>query len=340
MDFGATISRAFNIVLQHRTLWILGFLASLVGGAGSSTNALNAPGGAFTSTEPGEALPPEMEDFFEQLAGNPGLILAGLAGFACVLLLVGIALWVISIIAHGGLIGGVQQIEEAGSTSFGQAWSVGVHKFWPLLGLSLLLALPWVVLLALFLLLFGGLILPFIMASTAGGEEALAGFTGGLVLLLCGGGFLACIGLIYSIFAAGLQTFGERAIVLENSGVVDALRRGWQVIRGNLGNIILLALLMLVISIVVGFVIAIVASLLFAPTLAAVFVGLGSEGSIGAGAVVLGALSLLAVVVVSAIISAFFTAFASAVWTLAYRQFTSADGMVTQPAAPAPLPTA
>ncbi|MCL6509684.1 MAG: hypothetical protein K6U78_03255 [Anaerolineae bacterium] len=340
MDFGATISRAFNIVLKHRALWILGFLASLIGGAGGSTSAFNAPSGSFTPTGPTGDLPPEMQNFFEQLADNPGLILAGLMGFVCVLFLISIVLWVISIIAHGGLIGGVRQIEEEGGTSFGRAWSVGARKFWPLFGLSLLLALPGLVLLVLFLLLFGGSLLPIIAASTSGDETALAGAAGGLFLLLCGGGFLACIGLIYGILAAALQTFGERAIVLENLGVVDALRRGWEVIRSNLGNIILLALLMLVISIVVGFLVAIVAGLLFTPTLAAVFIGVGREGGIGAGTIILGALTFLIVVVVSAIINAFFTAFASTVWTLAYRQFTGASGVLAEPTAPAPLPTA
>jgi hypothetical protein len=340
MDFGATISRAFNITLKHRALWILGFLASLVGSAGSSTNSLNVPGGSFTPSGPTEGIPPEMQNFLNQLASNPGLILAGLAGFACVLLLIGVALWVISIIAHGGLVGGVQQIEEVGSASFGQAWSVGVRKFWPLFALSLLLALPGLALLVLFLLLFGGSLLPIIAASTSGDESALAGLTGGVLLLLCGGGFLVCIGLIYAVLAAALQTFGERAIVLENLGALDALRRGWEVIRSNLGNIILLALLMLVISLVIGFVVGIVASLLFAPTLAAVLINLGSEGGIATGTIILAVLTFLVVVVVSAIINAFFTAFASAVWTLAYRQFTSAGGTVVEPTVPAPLPTA
>ncbi|BCX05522.1 MAG: hypothetical protein KatS3mg053_3460 [Candidatus Roseilinea sp.] len=340
MDFGATISRAFNIVLKHRALWILGFLASLAGGASSASNSFNAPGGAFTPTGPSGEISPEVERFFDQLARDPGLIVAGLAGFLCVVLLISLVLWIISIIAQGGLIGGVRQIEEEGATTFGQAWSVGVRKFWPLFGLSLLLALPGLVLLALFLLLFGGTLVPIIAATASGDEAAQAAAAGGVFLLICGGGTLGCIGLIYAIIAAALQTFGERAIVLENKGVIDALSRGWEVFRSNLGNIILLALLMFVISFVVGIIISFISGLLFAPTLISIIFGAGSEGGVGAGTLILGGLTFLVVVIISAIIYALFAAFSSAVWTLAYRQFTGTSGVVAEPAAPAPLPTA
>lgn len=339
MDFGATISRAFNIVLKHRVLWVLGFLASLAGGLGSASNSLNAQGSAFTSTGPSGELSPEAERFFERIVTDPGLIIGALTGLLCVVLLISLALWVISIIAQGALIGGVRQIEDEGGATFGQAWSAGARRFWPLLGLSLLLALPGLALLVLFLLLFGGTLIPIIAATASGDESASAAVAGSLLVLLCGGGALACVGLLYAIIAAALQTFGERAIVLENKGVIEAIGRGWEVFRGNLGNIIVLALLMFVIGLVVGFVIALVAGVLFAPTLVAAILEAGSEGGVGAGTLILGAVTFLIGTVVSAILNALFVAFSSTVWTLAYRQFTGASGVVAEPTAPAPLPT-
>ena len=112
MDFGATISRAFNIVLKHRALWVLGFLAALAGGGGGGTS-FNLPSGrsvgSSTGTPSGQ-IPPEMQRFLDQLQQNSGAILAGAAGLICVLVLIGLVLRVISIIAEGGLIGGVEQI--------------------------------------------------------------------------------------------------------------------------------------------------------------------------------------------------------------------------------------
>ncbi len=339
MDFGATLSRAFNIVLKHRALWILGFLASLAGGVNSAGNSFNASSGSFTPGPSGE-ISPEAERFFDQITREPGLVVGALAGFLCIVLLISLVLWVISIMAQGGLIGGVRQIEEEGNTTFGQAWSVGVRNFWPLFGLSLLLALPGLLLLAMFALLFGGTLVPIIAAAASGDESASAAAAGSVFVLICGGGALGCVGLIYAIIAAALQTFGERAIVLEKKGVIDALSRGWEVFRSNLGNIILLALLMFVIGLVVGFVIAIVSGLLFAPTLVTAILSAGSEGGVGTGTLILGGLTFLVVVIVSAIINAIFAAFSSTVWTLAYRQFTGVSGLIAEPTSPAPLPTA
>ncbi|MDW8352792.1 MAG: hypothetical protein RML99_12855 [Anaerolineae bacterium] len=340
MDFGTTISRAFNIVLQHRVLWILGFLASLTSGVSSTGNSLNVPGGTFTPANPSGELPPEIQRLIEQLTADPGVGIGALAGLLCAVLLLGLVLWIISIIAQGALIGGVRQIEEASSTSFGQAWSVGVNRFWPLLGLSLILLLPGLALVGLFVLLFGSTLILLIAAATSGDESAAATATGNVIALVCGVGILGCIGLLYTIIASALQTFGERAIVLENKGVVDGIGRGWEVLRSNLGNIILLALLLFVINLIVGFVISIVSGLLFAPTLIAALVGAGSKGG-GGSALALSIITLLLVTIIGAIIAALFAAFSSTVWTLAYRQFTGASGVAAaEPASPAPLPTA
>lgn len=339
MDFGATLSRAFNIALKHRVLWVLGFLASLTSGVNGAGNALSNLSGLFTPGSSGEALP-EVERFFGPIIREPGPIVGALCGLVCVVLLVSLALWVISIIAQGGLIGGVQQIEEEGNTTFGRAWSAGARNFWRLFGLSLLLALPVLLLLIIFVALFGVTLAPIVTALARGDESASSTAAGSAFALICCGGALGCIGLLYAIIAAALRTFGERAIVLEQKGVIDAVSRGWEVFRSNLGNIILLALLMLVVNIVVGFAIAIVSGLLFAPTLITAILSAGNEGGIGAGLLALRGLTLVLVAIVAAIINAIFAAFSSAVWTLAYRQFTGAGGVAAEPTPPALLPTA
>jgi hypothetical protein len=346
MDLGTTISRAFNIVLKHRVLWVLGFLAALAGGSGGGSSFnFNLPPGSFGS--PGGAtggeFGPEVGRFFETLANNSGVIIAGALGLFCVLFVISIALWVISIIANGGLIGGVDQIERDGSTTFGQAWAMGARKFWPLLGLNILLALPIIILLIVGFVLVGGSLFAIVgaaMAQDSSDAAAATAATAGFGAL-CIGGVLACVGFIYSLLASALQTFGERAIVLDGTGVMDSLRKGWEVFRSNLGNIILLALVMLVISIVVGFVVGLVSAALLLPVLFTGFIGAANNPdtfSIGAGTIILAAFAFIAVAIIAAIIGALFKAFNSAAWTLAYRQFTG-RGMPMAATPTAPLPT-
>lgn len=345
MDIGATVSRAINITFKHKALWVLGFLAALAGSSPSSSVNFNVPGGNFGSAGTGSGeIPPGMARFFDMLQENSGLILAGFAGLICVLLLISIVLWVVSIIARGGLISAVDQIEREGSTTFGQSWRKGASKFWSLLGLNILLALPLIIVGIIVAVMIGGSVVALI-AAAAGADGQLsdsqaAGMASGGLAVLCIGGAFACIAGLYSIIAAALSTFGERAIMLDSAGVIDSIRKGWDVFRNNLGNIILLAILMFIINLVIGFVIGFVSLALFAPVMITSMISLGNDGTIGAGTVILGVIAFIAVVVISAIISALFVAFNSTAWTLAYRQFTD-RGMVTTSTPPAaPLPTA
>src|SRR5512138_3355484 len=109
MDFGGILSRAWQIVWRWKVLWILGFLAALGQGTGGANSGFSFGSQDFqTGNFPNFTLP----------AAAEGLIIA----LACLAVIVAIALWVVSVIARGGLIAGVAQVEEEGSTSLGRAW--------------------------------------------------------------------------------------------------------------------------------------------------------------------------------------------------------------------------
>jgi|GEM_PF-595235 len=348
MDFGATISRAVNIVLRHRVLWVLGFLAALAGG-GASVNNFNFSGGQFGRPGPGGApgvVDPQLQRFLDLLQRNSGAILAGALGLICVFVLIGIVLGVIGIIAEGGLIGGVDQIERDGNTTFGQAWGAGMRRFGPLFILHLLVTLPILVVLLIGAVMIGGSLATVLSAAVSGRADntATAGLAGAGVAALCIGGALACFLFIYGILTAPILTFGERAIVLDGKDVGDSIRQAWAVFQANLVNILLLAIVLVVINSIVGLVVALVSAALFVPVVAAgILSGVNASGqfSLSPGTVVLAALAFLVVTVIAAIIRALIRAFSSTTWTLAYRQFTGKGLAADSTGAPsAPLPTA
>ena len=107
MDYGKVLSRAWQITWRWKVLWVFGFLVGLGRSSsqgGSGSNWVEDRGGRQFI----ERIPPEVV----------GILIA----LACVALLIGIALWVLSVIGRGALIGGVQQVEEEGSTDLGRAW--------------------------------------------------------------------------------------------------------------------------------------------------------------------------------------------------------------------------
>jgi hypothetical protein len=127
---------------------------------------------------------------------------------------------------------------------------------------------------------------------------------------------------IYGLLVGILETFGRRAIVLENLGAIDGLKRGWAVFRSKIGDSIVLAILLAVVGFVVGIVIAIPLAVFgVGAVVGTAVLSNGIENMPWA----LVAVGILLFVVLAAVIGSYFTAMNSAVWTLAYRSFTTAD---------------
>jgi len=252
--------------------------------------------------------------------GNSRLA-AALVTLLCILVVLAIILAVVGVIAQGGLIAGVGQIEEQGSTSFGQAWSAAARRFWALLGLRIVLALPVLGLVVLAVVLLGGSLLPVAIAVLRGEESPDLGSAGtSLLLLLCSGCVMICVTGIYSILASALQTFGERAILLENLGVINGLRRGWEVFISNLFNVILLALVLIVLNALFSLITGLVLTALALPaTIGGLMSSLSEEGP-QTSTIIFTVLMFVLIALISALISALVATFGSAVWTIAYRQ--------------------
>ena len=301
MDYGRILGRAWEVIWRWKALWVLGFLAAL----GQGTSGVNT-----TYNFGGQDL---------QNGNLPNInwpVLGGaLAALACLGLLVGIALLIVSIIARGGLVAGVAQVEDEGSTSFARAWAVGATRFWTLFGISVLVALPIillviVVLLGIFGLAGGTAIL------TRQGDTSLGPIIGGLFACLCPG---FCLIFVLAIALSQIQIYADRAAILEGLGWIDAFKRGWQVLKANLGPTVVLWLIFLVLGLVVGAIILAISLPVVLPLVAL----LGRDGMNSGGAVwvPICGLGLLATIL-GAIVNSVVTAFTSATWTLAYRQLT------------------
>ena len=303
MDYGKILSRAWQITWRWKVLWILGFLASL--GRGFGFSGSNYQTGA-RDWGPGGARVPEE-------------VWAIIAAVACLAILLGIALWVASTIARGGLITGVQQVEDEGSTTFGAAWRAGARRFWTLFGISVLTGLPGVIVVIAGLVILGLLVFGTIAAIDAAAE--VGGFLGVSASVLCGG-VLCCGGILLAAVLDQIRVYAERAAMLEGLGWIESVKRGWQVLKENLGPTIILWLIFLVIGIVMG---AVIAGPIIA--LAAPFMARAGGMDPAAWVIIPICLGGLLWVILMAIIGSVVETFTSATWTLAYRQFTGSAAL-------------
>jgi hypothetical protein len=297
MDYGKLLSRAWDIVWEHKFLILLGLLVALTSSSSSSSISLGNNWGLRGAENGFRASPPNTDQFpwFDQLpqqgrawaVGAP-VALAVLAVAAGVV--IGIPIWVLSTLSRGGLIAGASTIDGGGTSTFGEAFNAGWRKGWRLIGIGILPAIP-------------GLFLALIGLGAAGFIASLQGIIGPKVVRapLAGIGIavaaLACILIPIMIVLSLLRTFADRACMLEDVGVFEAYGRGLSVLLDNLGAAILLFLLQIAVSILLGIV-------LFVPT------------------VILALCCIFwpVLLLIQGTIAAYF----STMWTLAWREWTGA----------------
>ncbi len=318
MDYGHLLSKAWNLVWNNKWLFLLGLLAALssAGGNSGGSSNWNIPSGDTTTYEEGgEPTFPEGEFDPEAIFGEdaefimPFLALgsAFVVAIIIVAVLVGTGVWCVATIAHGGLVAGVNTLAGGGTSSFAEAWGAAWKKGWRLIGIALIPAIPVVVLLVIAgFLIFGAIT----SAATLTDPDSIAGVVAGLgatgIIALC----------LMAIFSAALglwHHFARRACMIEDTTVFESYRRGWEVITANFGSVIALFLIVIAIQFGLGIV-------LFVPRL------------------VIGVCLCCLAWPLSLAISAGFTTYFSAVWTLAWRAFTGLSGKSGEPlvdAAPA-----
>jgi hypothetical protein len=155
-------------------------------------------------------------------------------------LIVALALWVISTLARGGLVAGASAADRDEITSLSQAWSASWNRRWTLLGVAIVPAIPGLVLL--FLGALGSLAYMSNVSSAVGVPAA-----GNVTVVLA---MLVCLAIPAALVLELLRTFANRACMLEGLGVLDAYRRGIQVLIDNLGPALILFLLQIAVTIV------------------------------------------------------------------------------------------
>lgn len=295
-NFGEVLSRAWQIIWKHKVLWIFGVFAGCSRGGGGSAN-VGSEGGGFG---PGGDRPfPDIQRFFEQIGqwinDNPWVV-----AVAVVLILILVILGVfLGTIGRIGLIRGTYQAEQGMERLiFGELFSESMPYFWRVLGLSLLIVLT-------LLIVFLILLIPLVAFS------ALT-FGVGLICLIP----ILCLLIPLSWALTVVIEQANVAIVLENLGIRDGLRRGWEVVRANVGTMIVMTLILFIGSAVVGIVLAIPLIIALIPLL----IGFAAGGE---------RTSLLIAVVCCAVyfpillvLNGLLTAYVQSAWALTYMRLT------------------
>ncbi|MCJ7701272.1 MAG: hypothetical protein MUO62_06785, partial [Anaerolineales bacterium] len=113
------------------------------------------------------------------------------------------------------------------------------------------------------------------------------------------------------------------AIVLEDLNIPDGLKRGWEVFRENIGNMIVMSLILVVGGAIVGIVIALPVILVMVPAAIGIIGGLSSNSDlIFGGGLATALVCLAAYLPVLIVLGGILQAYLKTAWTLTYIQLT------------------
>jgi hypothetical protein len=336
IDFGEVLTKAWTIVWKFKVLWIFGILAGCGSNSGGDfnnnfNNSGSGSGGGdgdfdeffrrFEDMQPEQAMRALMDQYSQYLA-----IIAVVVVLVCILSLVFYALGIIGKI---GLVKGSSKADAGAQTlTFGELWTESLPYFWRMVGLSLLIGLPFFIIVIILLVVFFAGIAGFAATgdSNPGSVAGLFAALGIFVPAIC------CLS-IASIIIGMIVEQAQNAIIIEEKGVLAGLGRGWEVFKGNFLTVILMAIILAVLGGIVGFVIAIPIVLAVIPAVAGTVLMATPDAVANTAAwvpLIIAGLCCLAYLPVLLVLSGIQQAYIQSVWTLTYLRMT-----VPKPPAPA-----
>jgi hypothetical protein len=292
MNFAEVLDRAWKITWKHKVLWIFGILAGCARGRA---------GGGFgggSGWRQGQPFSPNttlgVQQFFAgivQWIGGHLWVVALFVLLAVVLVLLAMFLGTIGRIA---LIRGTFEADGgAEKLAFGALFRGSLPFFWRVFGLTFLIGLAFFIVL-MPLIVFG--------VVTAG-----IGFLC-ILPLLC---VLAVLAWVVGIVVHQVNA----AMVIENLGLADGVRRGWDVVKRNVGSVLVIWLITGVIGLVVGFVIVLPVLLIVIPAA----IGFAAAGrQLSSTFLVAGAACLTIYLPVLLVAGGILTTYTESLWTLTF----------------------
>ncbi|MCB8944831.1 MAG: hypothetical protein H6658_13870 [Ardenticatenaceae bacterium] len=243
MDYGRSLTTAWHITWQHKSLWFFGFLAG-INALSSSLLRLTFGPNLFRAA----SLDPE------QLLNNPDLLYGEidqllrlvapwLVGGTILLVALSLAAWLIILLAHGAIIGTAVHHQTTHPLTFRHALRQGWHLLGRFIAIDTLVYFPLFLILLFILLIFGGTLISTILSATQP-NATTASFTTPLLL-----GCLCLLPLFCLTLPVGILTAAYRALAFRDTavfhhGVRQTVRHTWAILKANIADILILGLLL------------------------------------------------------------------------------------------------
>ena len=302
MEIGRIFSRSLELLWKYKFLWLFGVVMGLTGGSGGGGG--NGGNANFRT------------DMFSNFRVEPTLIALAIIVGIILLVVWAVLFFYFRFVSRGALVAAVRDIEAHGTSTLREAWNQGRTFYTRLLGLGFLVNLP-LILFSILIIVLAFIPIISLVISAQGrlndSPEAIFGLlgVGGILGICCA---VLCL-VIVTVVIHPLYEFAVRAIVLEDLPVRDGLRRGVERVRENVGNVVVLYLLLMGARLGWALVVAVIA----VPTGIVLLLAFGGALRFDLNALIL--ILLIAAIplwLVFGALEGIFQAFESNVWTEAY----------------------
>ncbi len=336
MQYSQIFKRAFNVVRNEPALWIVGVIIAIFGGGGGGTSFNSTGNTNFNNNDFGrvftEGIPLDQfqTDFSSWL--NPEILLP--IGLFILCLIIGWSFFAFAIrnVALAGLIYGSDRASVGQDVRWGELLRFGWSRHaLRLMGLNFLLALPALLFFSAGLIIGIVMIIPFFEALFSGYPPDFSHFEnfGNLSLLFGGFGLFICLSLIIGFLTWVLSLIGHyasRFIVLDGYSIMDGFRKGWQLLKDNIGHTFIVSILLIALSFIVGIVVSVVFIMLAALAAIPLVFLIVSESASFVFVGILAVMAFILVIILASLLYGPLLAYIHTVWTLVWLELTKNNG--------------
>jgi hypothetical protein len=314
MDFGEILSKAWKTIWKHKILWLFGVLAGCGATTGGNASSRGSGGGAPTMPPPNgdwgssNIISPEnqraIQSFFQRITEIPPWVwIIVVLGVIALAIILSILFLMLGTLGKTGIIKGTGMADEAGEDekplSFGKILKGLKPHYWKVL-----------------LLTFGYRLASFVIRLLLAIPIAI------FVVCTCFVGLFLMIPI--SWFILGMLEFSIIAIIEEDLGIFQGIGRAWQVIIKNLGNLIVMFLILGLGQIIVGILLALPIFIIPIPLLVELFASGFESFLVGLIiTLILGLIITPIVIFLQGVLRSYITAS----WTLTYRRVTGESAL-------------
>ena len=312
MDFGEILSKAWKTIWKHKILWLFGILAGCSAGSsgssGQASSSFDLPARSSNYQDAPSFLGPEAQHSFEQFSQSIANIqpwvwvVVGVSIFVLIVVFSFLSLMA-STLGKTGIIKGTsladQASEEDKPLSFGAIFKGLKPYYWKVLLLTLIVNV-------------GGFVLAIILLIPL------------LILTVCTFFIAGILVIPVTWFINTWVRFTIIAIIEEDLGIMDAIKRAWSLLIKNLGNVAIIFLILGVGGALIGVAIAIPIVLSLLPLIINITVtGTETISAMLTVTAILFAIALPLTILLGGVLRAYILS----AWTLTYRRIAAGSAL-------------